>query len=513
MYWEEVYAWLTKIWSKIADTAQAIGRWFGEVFDNLRNKVRGIFDFFNDIFDASSRETIEIAVDWDMASLDPGAHLLIDREAFIDQRNWVELLWDGLKSGFWTFVNTMKTEFWRFIHIMQAGFDGFIFGIVTAFNWSLNAIKVGWFATMSAIDIAWEAVKNAIGVSLKWLKEQFDMLWGGAKSGFWTVVHTFQTEFWRIINGIISGFWTVINTFKTEFWRIINGITTGWDISLDWVKGMWDPIKEEFDKIWGTITSTVTSIGSDVAAAIDTAWETLKGTFGDWGAEVGEAVNTAFSVLTNTVKNIGMRMYYALKDGFWKAWDISTPNWLRTTVAKIIEWAGDIWDAGWDIGKSIIEGLWAGLTAAWDWLVDKIDRLWDMIPKPNLGWITDILDAAIPDVIWDIGSDNGSTPTPPAPDIDFDAISEGLANLGQLLPEAAHSSEGLYMFANGGIVTQPTAGIVGEAGPEAVIPLSRMNEMVGGITVNVYGTPGEDEISFAKRVAQAVGEEVFANGY
>ena len=69
------------------------------------------------------------------------------------------------------------------------------------------------------------------------------------------------------------------------------------------------------------------------------------------------------------------------------------------------------------------------------------------------------------------------------------------------------------MFANGGIVTQPTAGIVGEAGPEAVIPLSRMNEMVGGITVNVYGTPGEDEISFAKRVAQAVGEEVFANGY
>jgi phage-related minor tail protein len=36
----------------------------------------------------------------------------------------------------------------------------------------------------------------------------------------------------------------------------------------------------------------------------------------------------------------------------------------------------------------------------------------------------------------------------------------------------------------GGIVTRPTLGLIGEAGPEAVIPLDRLSGM-GGITINV----------------------------
>jgi hypothetical protein len=43
------------------------------------------------------------------------------------------------------------------------------------------------------------------------------------------------------------------------------------------------------------------------------------------------------------------------------------------------------------------------------------------------------------------------------------------------------------MLAEGGIVTGPTLAMIGEAGPEAVIPLSKMGGMGGGITVNVTG--------------------------
>jgi hypothetical protein len=42
-------------------------------------------------------------------------------------------------------------------------------------------------------------------------------------------------------------------------------------------------------------------------------------------------------------------------------------------------------------------------------------------------------------------------------------------------------------MATGGIVTSPTMALIGEAGPEAVIPLSKMGSMGGGITVNVNG--------------------------
>jgi hypothetical protein len=42
-------------------------------------------------------------------------------------------------------------------------------------------------------------------------------------------------------------------------------------------------------------------------------------------------------------------------------------------------------------------------------------------------------------------------------------------------------------LAEGGIVTGPTLAMIGEAGPEAVVPLSKMGGMGGGVTVNVTG--------------------------
>lgn len=42
-------------------------------------------------------------------------------------------------------------------------------------------------------------------------------------------------------------------------------------------------------------------------------------------------------------------------------------------------------------------------------------------------------------------------------------------------------------MASGGMVTKPTVALIGEAGPEAVVPLSRMGGMGGGVTIVVQG--------------------------
>ncbi len=62
----------------------------------------------------------------------------------------------------------------------------------------------------------------------------------------------------------------------------------------------------------------------------------------------------------------------------------------------------------------------------------------------------------------------------------FDLLSAGgaaLGGLGDLLG-------GVMPFASGGIVTRPTLGMVGEAGPEAIIPLNRLGGM--GATNNTF---------------------------
>ena len=65
-------------------------------------------------------------------------------------------------------------------------------------------------------------------------------------------------------------------------------------------------------------------------------------------------------------------------------------------------------------------------------------------------------------------------------------------------PVAPKSLMGIPKLAEGGIVRRPTLALIGEAGPEAVVPLNRMNRG-GGITVNVTGG-----LSTSAEIGQAV---------
>ena len=62
---------------------------------------------------------------------------------------------------------------------------------------------------------------------------------------------------------------------------------------------------------------------------------------------------------------------------------------------------------------------------------------------------------------------------------------ENLVSVGE---DARDRRLGLTKMAEGGIVTQPTRALIGEAGAEAVIPLDRMGSMGTKVTVNVAGS-------------------------
>jgi hypothetical protein len=80
-------------------------------------------------------------------------------------------------------------------------------------------------------------------------------------------------------------------------------------------------------------------------------------------------------------------------------------------------------------------------------------------------------------------------------------ILRGLPDLGSLIPSTpmpAPSMPNIPRMAEGGIVSSPTLALIGEAGPEAVVPLDRMNTG-GGVTVNVTGG-----LSTSAEIGQAV---------
>ena len=117
---------------------------------------------------------------------------------------------------------------------------------------------------------------------------------------------------------------------------------------------------------------------------------------------------------------------------------------------------------GGDVGKAIIDGI-----------VEGVKALINMGTDAARGFVNAIIGFINTQLIQRINSLlEFSIPVPFAPDIKINP------------PDIPN----IPMLADGGIVTRPTLAMVGEAGPEAVIPLSGARSMMGNITVNVQGS-------------------------
>lgn len=91
------------------------------------------------------------------------------------------------------------------------------------------------------------------------------------------------------------------------------------------------------------------------------------------------------------------------------------------------------------------------------------------------------------------------------------AIAGGIALVALGTAVKGKLSKSVPKFAEGGIVTRPTAGIFGEAGPEAVMPLEKLNSMLsnyGGGNVQVSGSfalRGNDLLASIERTRREQG--------
>ena len=79
------------------------------------------------------------------------------------------------------------------------------------------------------------------------------------------------------------------------------------------------------------------------------------------------------------------------------------------------------------------------------------------------------------------------------------AIASGIGAAGRFIGGAVSR---IFPFAEGGIVTRPTLALVGEAGPEAIIPLRRGGGFGGGITINMTNPMFLDRLAAEKFAEQ-----------
>jgi phage-related protein len=289
---------------------------------------------------------------------------------------------------------------------------------------------------------------------IKPLKEQLD----GIKE-WWTGFKETVQEKWQGIKDFISD--NVVAPIQ-EKWQGIKDFIS--DNVVDPVQEKWGTLKEWFTGFKATVIEKWTGIKNfimdKVVGPVMAKWEAFKGKITGLKDSAINTFNEIKSKITTTLSNL---------------WDAipTIPDFLTLDYWKGL--ATDIGSALGGIGDSIISGIKTGINAL-------------------IGLFNDLL----------AGINFNKTVTNPFTGTEY---SFGVDLSDWQIPQ----------LAKGGIVNKPTLAMIGEDGPEAVVPLSQRNNpggagMGGGtynITVNAGGiTDRTDKRALAREIGNMIQQEL-----
>jgi len=295
-------------------------------------------------------------------------------------------------------------------------------------------------------------------------------------------------------SGVSGVFALFRKTVHTEGPKILDGITGFLGRAFNWVREtglplLWDSLQRLgralVDWIGPRIMPMLKALGGFILAAgkwiietgLPTLWEKLQElgkAIVDWigprigpmleelGAFLGEAykwlIGTGLPLLVEKMATLGIEL--------WK--------WIIDVAPDVLKALGDFIL---NIGTWVLtEGIPAFLGFGLDLATGIIEGMWEALTK-LVGRLLDFGKEIVAKVVSGIKSAAG----------DIGNAILGAIPGGGIISGAVSGIKNILPFADGGIVTGPTIGLVGEAGPEAIIPLNRSN-LMGGVTVNVAGS-------------------------
>lgn len=172
----------------------------------------------------------------------------------------------------------------------------------------------------------------------------------------------------------------------------------------------------------------------------------------------------------------------------------------------------EVWDAIINYLADKELALYNGVSDAFNKVLTFVQKIWKEISDTVTGVITNI-ENAIGGFISKIEAAVAAVAKLPA------GVVGGAGNL---------ISGAVKAFADGGIVNGPTLAMVGEAGPEAIIPLSAFNGGsslagiggggAGGLNLvfnvgNLYGTDSQTAARFANQIAKSINQQLKLKNY
>lgn len=291
-----------------------------------------------------------------------------------------------------------------------------------------------------------EAIGAFIDGALEWIKEAFNAVWE-------TVTNVFD----GIKDAIVTAFDFIVDFVTSTLTAIGEAFTAVFQAIHDFINATVDAIKSVITTVMDTIKSVITTVLDTIKKVWDAALKfvlnTVKKVFNTIKGFITTVINIYLTVIRTVlgkIRDVFFTIMNTIRDVVFGAFEK-----VKDIIVGVITWIHDSFTRGLGIVLNLFMDVFNGIV---DFFAGVVTRLAN-VGKDIFGFIKDSFKSALNFVIRGWNSLKFSIPSFGIGPLKFPGFSMGVPQI--------------PLLANGAIVTGPMLAGIGEAGPEAVIPLTR----------------------------------------
>jgi TP901 family phage tail tape measure protein len=412
--------------------------------------------------------------------------------------NALVAIWENVLKPAWEAIAPLVEVLWSGITTTIENNLAIITGVLNALAALLNGdFKSAWEAietaittvtdnTKALVETAWNGIKAFLDERFGAIKQAAEDRWNEMTATVESVTNALSAwlqSTWETIKAWLEGLWGDVGASATAAWELIRGNIEAPVVALrTWLEETWETIRGWLEDKWNHVatTATVTWVGvkekiqtvtNGLKAWIEERWESIKA----WLEATWDAVATVAGAKWESVKAAVLAPIEAVITALEDLWN-GFKTWFGNHTRDIATAASTAWAEVADAIGGAFGGLGGIIQGVFDGVVDTI---------------RDAINAAIGAANNLIESWNGITFQIPEIRIPRVTIPNPLGDDwvigGQTLGGSSVSVPQIPTIptipalASGGVVTGPMRALIGEAGPEAVIPLDRLDRMIHGM--------------------------------